>query len=254
MIDLIVFTAGNNHYALDIENIQRIIQAKELAEISNAHKLIDGMMSYENKVIKVLNFRKLINLSSYEEELKKLFLRFKMEHQNWINELKDSVDNGLSFGKTTDPHKCELGIWLDSFNSYNEDISAVLKELMQNHTNLHVMGMSVLELSKTDKEAAQKMLDTDVYHVYNNTVSTIDIFMNSLQKVANSLQKLILYEKDNNYFAIKVDAIEDIAHIDESTTINEDEENSISEFLELKGVLDIDGVLINIIKTINIPK
>ena len=69
MIDLIVFSIGNNRYALNIENIQRIIQRSELTDIPNAHKLIDGMMSYENKVIKVLNFRRLIGLFSDGEAL-----------------------------------------------------------------------------------------------------------------------------------------------------------------------------------------
>lgn len=160
MIDLIVFSIGNNRYALNIENIQRIIQTSELTDIPNAHKLIDGMMSYENKVIKVLNFRRLIGLFSYEEEV------------------------------------------------------------MADHKNLHA-GMRALELSKSDKEEASK---------------------------------LVIYEKEGQYFAIKVDSIVDIVHIDESKIIEADKEHGNSEFLQLQGVMEIDGVLTNIIKTLNIPK
>ncbi len=141
MIDLIVFNVGSNHYALNIENIKRIIQIIELTEIPNAHSFVDGMISYENSVIKVLNFRKLIGLPPHEDESK---------------------------------------------------------------------------------------------------------------GVEDSSLKLLFYENGSENFAIKVDSIDDIAHIEETQIMNNDEEH-ISEFLELSGVLDLDGVLINVIKTLKIP-
>jgi len=142
MIDLIVFSVANNKYAINIENVQRIIQAVELTSIPNSHELVDGMMPYENSVIKVLNFRKLIGLPPHEEE------------------------------------------------------------------------------SESSEESSQKFL---------------------------------FYENSDKNFAIKVDYIDDIAHLNESEIMNADEDSNISEFLKLAGVLDIDGVLINVIKTITLP-
>ncbi|MCK4737902.1 MAG: chemotaxis protein CheW [Sulfurimonas sp.] len=142
MIDLIVFSVANNRYAINIDNVQRIIQAVELTAIPNANELIDGMMPYENSVVKVLNFRKLIGLPPHEDE---------------------------------------------------------------------------------DKD------------------------------IEDSTQKFLFYENDNDNFAIKVDLIDDIAHIEESNIIKNDEDNDTSKFLELSGILDIDGVLINIIKTVKLP-
>lgn len=76
--------------------------------------------------------------------------------------------------------------------------------------------------------------------------------MGEIDKVAASLQKLIIYENDNQLFAVKIDSIDDIAHVEDSEVIDSEDEHN-SEFLELNGVLDLDGVLINIIKTIKIP-
>ncbi|MCF6309645.1 MAG: chemotaxis protein CheW [Sulfurimonas sp.] len=142
MMDLIVFSIANSQYAINIENVQRIIQAEELTCIPNANELIDGMMSYENSVIKVLNFRKLIGLPPHEDE---------------------------------------------------------------------------------DKD------------------------------IEDSTLKFLFYENTNENFAIKVDSIDDIAHVEESNIMNGDEDSNLSEFLELSGILDIDGVLINVIKTIKLP-
>ncbi len=253
MTDLIVFSVGNNRYALNIENIQRIIQSVELTEIPNAHELIDGMMSYEGKVIKVLNFRKLIALPTYEDELQKMFAKLKVAHQNWVDELKRAIYNGTPFTKTTNPRKCELGIWLDGFKSVDEMITATLNELVNNHKQLHMLGAEALEVYNSDVDKAKEIVDQKVELKFHQTMSAIDTFIVKLSTVANSLQKLILYEKDEKYFAIKVDAIEDIAHIEESTIMRGEEEHGFSDLLELEGVLDMDGVLINVIKNIDIP-
>ncbi len=117
MMDLIVFSVANNRYALNIENIKRILQDKQLTTIPNSNTLIDGMISHENSVIKVLNFRKLIGLISYDTELQNSFARFKTLYEEWINALKESIYHERVFSKTTNPHKCEPGMWLDGFNS-----------------------------------------------------------------------------------------------------------------------------------------
>ncbi len=62
MNDYIVFTVGENYYTVSVEMVQRIIQVPELTPIPNAHESVDGMMSYESKVIKVLNFRTMMGM------------------------------------------------------------------------------------------------------------------------------------------------------------------------------------------------
>ena len=71
--------------------------------------------------------------------------------------------------------------------------------------------------------------------------------------IEDSSLKLLFYENGSEHFAIKVDSIDDIVHVEDSQIMNSDEEQSISEYLELSGVLDLDGVLINVIKTLKIP-
>lgn len=146
MIDLIVFSVANNRYALNIDNVVRIIQATSVTEVPNSHKLIDGIISYEGNILKVLNFRKLLNLKPHEEDM------------------------------------------------------AELKEL-------------------------------DDYE-----------------------QKFIFFVNNNVTFAIKVDDIDDITHVDESEIMSGDDEHNSSEFLDTSGVLDLNGVLINVISELRLPK
>ena len=253
MTDLIVFSIGTNRYALNIDNIQRIVQSIELTDIPNANEYIDGMMSYEGNVIKVLSFRKLIGLKTYQDELHDMFLKLKIAHQNWIDELKDSIENGSPFKKILNPHKCELGIWLDNFNSYDDSVSNIFNNLMVNHKHLHAIGSDALEIYKTDKKGAIEMFHTTIYDIFNTTMNDLGLFINKLDKVANSLQKLLIYESSDKIFAIKVDTIEDIAHIEEKKIMISDKEYQDTQYLELDGVLDLNGVLINVINTVILP-
>lgn len=252
MMDLIVFSVGTNKYAVDIENVQRIIQSTELTGIPNAHEYVDGMMSYEDKVIKVLNFRKLITLDTYDSELRTLFVRLKGTHKEWIDALKASLETGVDFKETLNPHACELGKWIDGFTAYDDSVVVVLNELLDYHKQLHVLGANALDIYKKDQQEALTFFNKDVLSAYSSTMSALDTFVQDLDLVANSLQKLIIYDNKGEIFAVKVDTIEDIAHVEESEFINTSEDHSVNEYLELDGVLDLDGVLINVIKTIKL--
>ncbi|MDQ7045634.1 MAG: chemotaxis protein CheW [Sulfurimonas sp.] len=254
MTDLIVFSVGENKYAIRIENIQRIIQSVTLTSIPNSHKFIDGIMSYEESVIKIMSFRKMINLPSYRDELEALFVKLKAGHGAWVDALKVSITTGSKFTKTFNPHMCELGKWIDSFTAYDDRVSEVLHELVNFHKQLHTRGGEACEIREHDVDEATRILNIDINDIYNHTMGALDTFVLELDLVANSLQKLLIYENKDKIFAIKVDTIEDIAHIEESDIMSSENEEKENEYLELDGVLDMNGVLINVIKTVNLPK
>ena len=254
MTDLIVFSVGENKYAMNIENVQRIIESTSLTNIPNAHEFIDGMMSYEDKVIKVLSFRKLIGMNTYKSELDTLFEGLKKGHGEWVSSLKVSLERGAVFSKTLDPHACGLGKWIDGFTAYDDKVIEILNELIEYHKQLHITGGVALEVYKTDTDAALKMFNIDIMQIFEHTMGALEIFTKELDLVANSLQKLIIYDNEGSFFAIKVDTIEDIAHVSESDFTNATDQHETSEFLDLDNVLDLNDVLINVIKTVKLPK
>lgn len=250
-MDVIVFNVGTNRYALGIENIQRIIQAKELTTMPNANALIDGMMNYENNILKVIGFRKLIGLPAYDKELYTFFTRLKTDYQNFLDALKDSIESGSAFRHSLNPNKCELGVWLNNFNSYDAELSKILKSLIENYRRLYASASNALELRESDKNKAIEFLKTDTQNLFNRMIGDMNIFIDNLEIVANSLQKMIIYQKEESRFAIKVDSIEDIVDAQEEMIMKSDEDNG--KELQLYGVLDINGHLVNVIKNIQIP-
>ena len=253
MIDLLLFSVSGDRYALNIENVQKIIQSIDLTKVPNANEAVDGVISYEESVIKILNFRKLIGLESYHEELKKMFLEFKELHQLWLDKLRLSVENETQFTEIANVHKCELGVWLDNFRTDNDKVSDILKELKSAHSNLHLLAYDMSQLDKADKNNTQNLFNTEVSNTFNKTMENLDTFSGELDSIVDSLQKLIIYKENGNIFAIKVDIIEDIIHIEETSDKYIKKRQDINKSLSLSGVLDLDGVAVNVIETVNIP-
>lgn len=254
MKDLIIFSVKDNFYSLDIDNVYRIIKVKELSVIPNSNRLVDGMMSYEGSVVKVLNFRKLAGIIPYEEEIEELCVKNIKSHKKWMSALKESVVKNSKFTMELDSTKCELGKWLKNFNSYDDDSLKVIKQLTRNHKYLHDSAEGVLTISKHDRKRAEKIVETEIKDISLRAIESIKLLHSESKSIADSLQKLILYKKDNTTFAIKVDAIVDIVSVEESDILHVDSQESENEYLELDGAIDVKGDLIDVIKSINIPK
>ncbi len=253
MKDYIIFEVKKNRYAIDLECIQRITHIPVITDIPNSHEYVDGMISYENRIIKIVDFRKMTHIITYDDELKTLFENLKKNHKEWIENLYNSIVNDVEFHLTTNPHNCNLGKWLDNFTSYDNHISAILKELNIFHKQLHQSAISILDLAKLDMEAALNQYNTSIILTYDTTIYYLDQFIAEFDTVADSLQKLLLYNAGSESFAIKVDEIIDIAHVEAKLIENIDNPHQVSEYLELEGVIEIDDTLVSVIKSIKLP-
>ena len=60
MRSFVVFSCLNQLFGIDIECIKRILGAENLTEIPDEEDHIEGMFQYEDEVLKVVSFRKLI--------------------------------------------------------------------------------------------------------------------------------------------------------------------------------------------------
>jgi chemotaxis signal transduction protein len=253
MKDYIVFTVGSNYYALDVECIERIIQTPPITMIPNTHPTISGMISYEKKVVKVIDFRKMTGMDSYEEELRKLFTQFKQDHIAWVEELKESVEKNHRFTFATDPHTSRFGKWLDSYTTHDEDILAILKILRPMHSKLHEIGREALLLQEKNTIEATHFLRENIDDISITIINGLNKMIESAQMVSEHAQKLLIYRKNENTFAIKVDLIHDIVAIQPSMLKEIERATQALASLETEGVVEIGERLVNVIKSVALP-
>jgi len=73
------------------------------------------------------------------------------------------------------------------------------------------------------------------------------------QSISGHMQKLLIYQAGESFFAIKVDGIDDIARIEPSMIKSVDSTNNLGDFLETSGVVEMGERLVNVIKSVSMP-
>jgi len=256
ILDLIIFQVGEGKFAISLDIISRIISVPKITPLAVKNEYIEGMISYEQQILQVLSMRKLLNQAVFEEELHTLFLDLKEQHFKWFDALKESVEKGAEFHGALDAHLCNLGKWLDNFTSYDDTVSSILRHLKINHAHLHSLGAEVITLYKEGElERAKEIYYGETATTFHQTMGSLEQFISEYKVIADSLQKLLLYKEEDEYFSIKVDKIIDIIHIEEEKIVHSKSVDAVneSEFVEYMGVLELESDLINVIKTIKLP-
>jgi chemotaxis signal transduction protein len=253
MEDYIVFTVGENFYALNVANVERIVQMPSVTAIPNAHHYVDGMMSYEKRITKVVNFRKMTAMSGHEEEVAELFKRVADDHQAWVETFMSAMENNTGFALTTDSHACRLGKWLDGYSTHDVDVLAVLKVLRPMHAKLHDRGADILALRETNPVEALEVARREIVSIFSTTLGEILKMGEMSKSISGHMQKLLIYQNGEEFFAIKVDAIDDMARIEPSMVKSVDSSNTAEEFLQLSGVVEMGEKLVNVIRTVSMP-
>jgi len=255
MRSFVIFSVLNCNYGIDIESVKRILPAQELTDVPDVPSHILGMFQYEDNVLKTLGFRKAIGEDGYEEELNRLFPKLKAEQKAWLEALKHSIDTGSSFTKNSDPHKCQLGQWIDSFHPDNVEVLSLMKKLSHYNQSLHAVAMEALQKRTSSIEEAQELMNVNVNDLYNKTMEYLQKVSALSSKVAAELQRcLIIEDKDGNAFGINIDAVDDIVHIDETELHEVKEEQHLGDFMNVAAILMQENKLVTIIKDITLEK
>lgn len=255
MKSYVIFNVLKRLYGIEIECVKRIVPAQFLTAIPDEDAYVEGMFKYEDQIIKVLSFRKLIGEKSYEEELVGLFPRFTLEFKEWIDALEESVIKGTSFSKSTDPRVCELGKWLGSFHPDHKDVVEAIKKLDTCNQNMHRSAAEVLEHRRKDPQGAQKSMEEVVRPYHKDIIDQMAKVSKMSDKVSASMQRcLVLVDNEGNLFGINIDAVDDIVHVDEDGLHAVNGSQAMGEFMNVAGILEHNKKLITIVKDIRMNK
>jgi chemotaxis signal transduction protein len=258
MESYLLFHVGELKYAIPLDKVHRISVVPMLTANSDSTSLIDGMFTFEDEVLNVISFRTLINLENYNTKIQTMFVELKKQHKAWLDTLSHAVHNDVAFSKTTNPHACHLGKWIDNFSSYDEGVMLTLKNLSSHHKKLHHSALDVLEKYSVDKDSAIEWVDTHVQEIYKNTISYLDKMALEFEQIANDSQKMLIIEEKTEdgveRFGVKVDKVDDIIHIESSCIKTDAHLKSKEKNLNIGGILEYKNTLNSIIESIRLEK
>lgn len=252
--DYIIFTIGASDYALEVVNVDRIDQVPHLTPMPNAHPFIDGLMTYQSLTAKVINFRKMTNMQTHEEQMLELFNQVIKDHQNWVVALETSLRDGVPFKLALDPHLCRLGKWIYSYQAHDPDVLTIIRAILPVHAQLHEMGAKLLQECTENSEAAMACYSKEIVNgVYVETMRLLGEMVRKSTEISSQSQKLLIYRSGDGFFAIKVDAIRDIIALDDGEIKPYSHHVKVGACLRTRGVVEYKKSLVVVIDSVTLP-
>lgn len=121
------------------------------------------------------------------------------KHYEWMELYSASLQNGTSFSGSLDPNTCLLGKWMAGINDTDLSdpiIRNTLNSIRTPHEQMHMQASSILELAKTDKEAATAQFTEQIKPLAQQVIAGLGDISSQYQNLANDtsakLDRLIL--------------------------------------------------------------
>ena len=253
MKDLILFSIEKNNFSLELDKIKRIVQASKTTPVAGNADEIEGIFTFEDKVLNVLDFRTMIGIEQFDERYAEMIPKFKKEHDDWVEALENRVKENAPFTKSINTNDSELGKWLGSFTSYDDTITNILTDLSSAHKKFYGKTTATIDVSKQDKERAVNMLVKDIQPLKEIMLRCLDELLEYKQLIANSVQKFLIIDGEKP-FAVRIDEVDDIIAIEESDIQSADSFDEDSTLVKINGIFEYQEKLVNLIDSIAIPK
>ena len=207
----------NSKYLINIDNIDRIIQDQETRAIPNSEKYIEGVIDYINEALKVANLRMLLGLNSLKDEKLEELEEIKSTHIDWVEAIKKSVVEETKFTRSLNPHKCELGMKIDSLlsclkcgNEFKNDLETNLKK---HHDNFHETLKEIID--EKNKQKALDLIENKLKNIMFKVLSGIDDLKKYISLITSSEERIIIFNQNNKHIGLLVDSIDKIVEFDE---------------------------------------
>ncbi len=253
MKDLILFSIEKNNFSLELDKIKRIVQASKTTPVAGNADEIEGIFTFEDKVLNVLDFRTMIGIEQFDERYNEMIPKFKKEQDDWIEALENSVKENVPFTKSINTNESELGKWLGSFTSYDDTMTNILADLSSALKQFYGKATAIINMTKRDKERASNMLLTEVQPLRETIARCLDVLLADKQLISNSTQKFLIIDGEKP-FAVRIDEVDDIIAIDESDIQSADSFDEDSTLVKINGIFEYQEKLVNLIDSITIPK
>lgn len=239
----LVFESFSNKIAINLEYVLEVIRMPNWTPYPNSSEYIKGIFNLRNKIIPLIDFRKLLGHKSFDDTMNELIDTLKereQDHRNWLNELDKSVIEDREFSLTTDPRKCKFGLWYYSYKAENSTLELFLNEFEEPHKEIHNIAIKVAELRKQNKKS--EALEVVQQAKGKELKKMIDLFGELYILLRNSIKEFVVIVNTNNGIkSYTVDKINQIIKVN-------DNEISIMDDAKLKGtakeVIKKDGELI----------
>jgi chemotaxis signal transduction protein len=216
-MEFIHIIINNQNYLLSSDKIKEILKYPTIKTLAESSDYIKGIMSHKDKIIPVIEVRKLLGFESFVQEQIKLLQKVEKQHISWITEYENALKENKPFEKTLNPHKCELGKWIDESlrcMRCNHDgfVDIIKNSVIPYHNALHNDGKDFLKKMSID------LIDTQIKTVKAhsaNTIKGLHILEKEVHRLSSSYEQLIICDIEGVDVGFIVDSVAGLHQLDE---------------------------------------
>ena len=236
---------NRQNYLINTDNVSELLHYQEPMPTAYHSKYVEGIISHKGKVIPILSIRKLLDFSSFEEEQLAFIKRVEGQHVAWVEEFEHCLESGEQFTKALDPHKCELGEWIDKTvaclrcNNHGF-VDLLADEVIECHDALHNHGNEFLG----DKTGNKEMQIKEIHKNANNTIKGLHTLEASIEKLTSAFEQIVLMTIDGQDIGIVVDRIDKTHDLEDKEFFTSTKNMSQkSKYIQFIDYYDIEGTL-----------
>jgi len=216
---LVMFRLSDRLFGLDSSCVNEMLVLPPLAHLPATQDYIRGVMNLRGTVIMVVDLRKMMNMSTVEQDLAKLIEllgKREQDHINWLTELDNSIKEHREFKLTTNPHACAFGKWYDTYKATNVIMENHLRKFDAPHKRIHALGMEAVTLVKNSKvEEATALIEREK----NVTLALlVNLFAEAKKLMRETVREIVIVlTHQGRSIGVSVDSIESVEHLKEDT-------------------------------------
>ena len=216
----VVVNINANLYGMATDSTVELMSCTmtQVTRVPHSPHFIEGVINHRGSIIPVIDARALLGFAPRGHEARGLEERFdamRIEHKHWLDALAQSVQDNTGFDKTTDPHRCELGRWLDTATAGGDScdtlfsepgVATLIKRFEAPHQRFHAIAHEVRTMRDQEQhEQALRLIEQTREHELG---AMTELFSQISDAVAKQFQSmLVITEHEGRKAAIAVDGV-----------------------------------------------
>jgi purine-binding chemotaxis protein CheW len=237
---LVTFALGDRDFALDIAVVKEILKVEEITAVPNVPPYVKGVRNIRDRILPIIDMRKVVNMKSREHEDKYLVEHLKEGHIHWMDSLKGTLHHGTPFTKTLDPTRCELGRLLEYRKAHDEGFIDIYYKFKPPHDGLHLTAKDLLKQLRTNKEAAVDLYENTITPYLNTLMTLFNEMESVLAQQAARNRRILILDIQGTTIGLLVDRVLEVSRLPKSL-IDTAPAIVASYGKEIKGIARLDG-------------
>ena len=200
---------NRQNYLINTDCVSELLHYQIPMPTAYHSEYVEGIINHKDKVIPLVSVRKLLGFSSFKEEQLAFIKKVEGQHEVWVEEFGECLESGKEFTKALDPHKCELGIWIDKTLSClrcnnHGFVNLLSSDVIECHNALHNNGSDFLK----DKQGNKEEQKAEVNKNAKNTIAGLHTLESNIDKLTSAFEQIVMMNINGKEIGIVVDRID----------------------------------------------